>query len=251
MKLTSGPAAGHRAPGQNLLRAATRLMRPVRRYGPARTLLAATLALSSWTLAHSQSAPQGQIAAGEQKTAMCVGCHGIVGYKTGFPVVHHVPKLYGQNAKYIAAALAEYKQGDRKHPSMRAVAQTLSEQDMADLGAYFASVATPAATPSASTSADAGAAKALAEKAGCPACHGANFNKPADPGYPKLAGQHSDYLYYALKGYQAGDKALVGRGNPIMAGMVRQLSSQELQTLARYLEGLAGDLATVQHSHFR
>lgn len=248
MKQPSGLTAGHLAPRPTLQRAAHGLKRLAK---PARAALVVAMAVSNWTLAQAQSAPQGQAAAGEQKTAMCVGCHGIVGYKTGFPVVHHVPKLYGQNARYIATALAEYKQGDRKHPSMRAVAQTLSEQDMADLGAYFASVITPAANTSASTSADAAAAKALAERAGCPACHGANFNKPTDPGYPKLAGQHGDYLYYALKGYQSGDRALVGRGNPIMAGMVKQLSSQELQTLARYLEGLAGDLTTVQHSHFR
>jgi cytochrome c553 len=218
-----------------------------------RSALTVMVALGSVALAQAESAaPQGSVQAGAQKNAMCIGCHGIIDYKTGFPDVHRVPKLYGQNAKYIAAALAEYKQGDRKHPSMRAVAQTLSDQDMADLGAYFESISTHASASAAATpAADTSAAKALVEKGGCPACHGANFNKPIDPSFPKLAGQHGDYLFYALKAYQTTDKALVGRGNPIMVGMVKQFTSQELQTLARYLEGLGGDLTTVQRSRFR
>lgn len=210
---------------------------------------AVALGLATGSLAQAQT-PVGNAAAGEQKNAMCVGCHGIVGYKTGFPEVHRVPKLYGQNAQYIATALAEYKQGDRKHPSMRAVAQTLSPQDMADLGAYFASITLRGGAPRAAQTGEDGTAAALVAQAGCPACHGSNFNQPTDPSYPKLAGQHGDYLYVALKAYQTGDKALVGRGNPIMAAMVKQLSSQQLQALARYIGGLSGDLATVQHRQF-
>lgn len=193
----------------------------------------------------------GNAAQGERKNAMCIGCHGIVGYKTGFPDVHRVPKLYGQNAAYIAAALAEYKQGDRKHPSMRAIAQTLSEQDMADLGAYFEATTLKRDASHATTPADAGTARALVEKAGCPACHGADFNQPISPAYPKLAGQHGDYLYFALRAYQSHDKAFIGRGNPIMGGMVKQLSDHELQVVAHYLENLAGDLATVQRGRLR
>jgi cytochrome c553 len=194
--------------------------------------------------------PTGNVAAGEQKNAMCIGCHGIIGYKTGFPDVHRVPKLYGQNAAYIAAALAEYKQGDRKHPSMRAVAQTLSDQDMADLGAYFeATKARPVA--GAAAPAEAAAGKAVVEKGGCVACHGADFNKPISPAYPKLAGQHGDYLYFALRSYRSHDKAFIGRGNPIMGGMVKPLSDRDLEQVAHYLESLAGDLTTVQRSRLR
>lgn len=192
---------------------------------------------------------KGNAAEGEKKNAMCVGCHGIIDYKTGFPDVHRVPKLHGQNARYIVAALGDYKQGQRKHPSMRAVAQTLTDQDMADLGAYFESA--HAGAKVAATTVDPGPAKAVLDKAGCPACHGANFNQPIDPGYPKLAGQHSDYLYYALRAYQHNDRAFIGRGNPIMGGMVKQLSNQDLKTLAHYLESLNGDLATIQASRLR
>lgn len=225
---------------------------PMKTTPTSRAAVAAVLALAFATLSHAQgSGPAGNAVAGEQKNAMCIGCHGIVGYKTGFPAVHRVPKLYGQNAQYIAAALAEYQRGERKHPSMRAVAQTLSEQDMADLGAYFETAKPQLVAASAHESANADAAKALVDKAGCSGCHGADFNKPISPAFPKLAGQHGDYLYYALKAYQTADNAFVGRGNPIMAGMVKQLSSQELQTLAHYIESLAGDLATVQRSRFR
>lgn len=217
---------------------------------PKAGVAALVLALGCLSLAPARADDiKGNAAAGAQKNAMCVGCHGIIDYKTGFPDVHRVPKLHGQNARYIATALGEYKQGDRKHPSMRAVAQTLSEQDMADLGAYFESAHVGARTAAAPV--DSGPAKALLDKAGCPACHGANFNQPIDPGYPKLAGQHSDYLYYALRAYQHNDKAFVGRGNPIMGGMVKQLSNQDLKTLAHYLESLDGDLATIQASRLR
>ncbi len=83
----------------------------------------------------------GDAAAGKQKTAMCQGCHGIPGYKTAFPAVYNVPKLGGQHAGYIVKALQAYKAGERSHPTMRAIAAGLSDQDMADLAAYYAAEA--------------------------------------------------------------------------------------------------------------
>jgi cytochrome c553 len=71
------------------------------------------------------------------KTAMCIGCHGIPGYKTAFPDVYHVPKIAGQQPAYLIAALKAYKDGARSHPSMRGIAASLSDQDMADLAAYY------------------------------------------------------------------------------------------------------------------
>jgi|JI61114DRNA_FD_contig_61_254439_length_1211_multi_3_in_0_out_0_2 cytochrome c553 len=217
----------------------------------ARGLAVAALWIGAWAIAPAQAADiQGDAAAGAQKNAMCIGCHGIENFKTGFPIVHRVPMLHGQNAQYIAAALAEYKVGDRKHPSMRAVAGTLSEQDMADLGAYFESAGPRKIDPPVATTND--PAVALLNRGGCQSCHGANFNKPINPAYPKLAGQHADYLYVALKAYQQTEpKPFIGRGNPIMQSMVKQFSANELQTLADYLESLPGDVVTVQRSRFR
>ncbi len=84
-----------------------------------------------------QAAPAGNPAEAHKKIAMCEGCHGIAGYKTAYPVVYHVPKLGGQSAVYIANALHAYKAGERKHPSMRGIAASLSDKDIADLAAYY------------------------------------------------------------------------------------------------------------------
>ena len=83
--------------------------------------------------------------AAPNKIEMCIGCHGIPGYKASFPEVYQVPMIGGQSAKYIEAALNAYKKGDRKHPSMRGIAASLSDQDIADIAAYYAqqSAATP------------------------------------------------------------------------------------------------------------
>ena len=77
--------------------------------------------------------------AGQLKTSMCAGCHGIPGWRTAYPTVYSVPKLGGQHAEYMVAALKAYKCGERSHPSMVAIAGSLSEQDMEDLAAYYAS----------------------------------------------------------------------------------------------------------------
>jgi len=98
-----------------------------------RFILAAILAVAStitW-------AADGNAEAAKQKISMCVGCHGIPGYRTAFPSVYHVPKLGGQHPDYIIAALKAYKDGSRKHPSMTGIAASLSDQDMADLAAYY------------------------------------------------------------------------------------------------------------------
>lgn len=91
-------------------------------------------------------AAEGNPAAGKGKSAMCAGCHGIPGYKTAFPVTYSVPKIGGQHAVYIVKALQGYRNGDRTHPSMRAIAAGLSDQDMADLAAYYASTAIQSAS---------------------------------------------------------------------------------------------------------
>ncbi|PRC92931.1 c-type cytochrome [Solimicrobium silvestre] len=80
----------------------------------------------------------GNAKAAENKVAMCIGCHGIPGYKATFPEVYQVPMLGGQSAKYLESALNAYKKGDRKHPTMHGIAASLSDQDIADLAAYYA-----------------------------------------------------------------------------------------------------------------
>jgi cytochrome c553 len=86
----------------------------------------------------------GNVSAAKGKVEMCIGCHGIPNYKMGYPEVYRVPKLGGQSAKYIEAALHAYKKGERKNASMRGIAITLSDQDIADVAAYYSQPATPA-----------------------------------------------------------------------------------------------------------
>eukprot|EP01036_Dinobryon_divergens_P039510 gene39510-52089_t len=101
-----------------------------------RTLVtAATLCAAAFSV-HAQGAT-GDAAAGQKKAAMCIGCHGIPGYQNSFPEIHKVPMISGQSGAYIVSALNAYKKGDRKHPTMRAIADTLTEQDIADLAAYY------------------------------------------------------------------------------------------------------------------
>jgi cytochrome c553 len=79
----------------------------------------------------------GNAQAARTKVEQCIGCHGIAEYKTGFPEVYRVPKIGGQSAKYIEAALHAYQKGDRVHPQMTPTAKTLSDQDIADVAAYY------------------------------------------------------------------------------------------------------------------
>lgn len=217
-----------------------------------RALILSVLLASLSVVAQAQDAKPGSAAAGEKKAAMCIGCHGIKGYQASFPEVHKVPMISGQGAKYIVAALAAYKKGDRKHPTMRGIAISLTDQDMADLAAFYeqhggkAGEAPPDGAPAASP-----AVNALLTKGACASCHGANFNKPIDPSYPKIAGQHADYLYVALKSYKTEGQSQVGRNNAIMSGQVKQFSNAELRAMAEYLGSLPGELRTVKEPYFR
>jgi cytochrome c553 len=97
-------------------------------------LIAASLALAGFSAQADEV--KGSAAAGNAKVWLCVGCHSIPEYRADYPLVYKVPMLGGQNAAYITSSLAAYKKGERKHPSMRAIAGSLSDQDMADLGEY-------------------------------------------------------------------------------------------------------------------
>jgi cytochrome c553 len=204
--------------------------------------------------AAAQGPKAGDAKAGATKVAMCIGCHNIAGYQASFPEIHKVPKIAGQTAPYIAAALNAYRKGERKHPTMRAVATTLTDQDIADVSAFYEQLgkqgngqqapAQPQREPSPQV------AKLLAQ-ANCASCHGANFAAPIDPSYPKLAGQHADYLYVALKAYQVDKNQYVGRSNPIMMGMARPFTHAELKAMSEYLASLPSELKTVQQTQFR
>lgn len=211
------------------------------------------VAVSCVTVSSLAQEVKGDAKAGETKNAMCIGCHGIKGYQASFPEIYKVPMISGQGGKYIVAALNGYKKGERKHPTMRGIAESLTDQDIADLAAFYSThgvvqgaelPAKPAKEPSADV-------QALLNKANCASCHGANFSKPIDPAYPKIAGQHSDYLFVALKAYKTDNNPKVGRGNAIMAGMAKQYTNAELKLLANYLASVDGELKVIPQSKFR
>lgn len=196
---------------------------------------------------------KGDAKAGATKNAMCIGCHGIVGYQSSFPEVYKVPMISGQGAGYISAALHEYKKGERKYPTMRGIAESLTDQDIADLAAYYSAsgVVAGATLPAKPVKEPSAQVQALLNKASCASCHGANFSQPIDPSYPKIAGQHADYLFVALKSYKDEGNHVVGRSNAIMGGMAKQFTNAELKLMSGYLASVQGDLKVVPESRFR
>ncbi len=215
-----------------------------------KTACTLTLALAVASFAAQAQEIKGDATRGAKLNASCIGCHGIPGYQASFPEVYRVPAISGQNDKYIVASLNAYKKGDRKHPTMRAVAMSLSEQDIADLAAYYATHGGAPASSSAAVTPPPEVGALLA-KGACASCHGENYNKPIDGSYPKIAGQYPDYLFNALKSYKVEGNAKVGRNNAIMAAQVKQFSNKELKAIARFLGSLPADVHTVAQSKFR
>jgi cytochrome c553 len=183
-------------------------------------------------LVASGARADGDAAHGAKLVYTCLGCHGIENYKNSYPK-YSVPKLGGQHASYIVAALGEYQAGGRWHPTMQGYANTLSEQDRADVAAYFASL-----VPASSGGEAVGTPPAKAEA--CAACHGKN-GRGTTGDYPNLGGQHADYLAQALNDYRLGK-----RKNAIMQPFAQQLSQDEIHALAKFFSAQQG-LATPKH----
>ncbi|HEY4342079.1 MAG TPA: c-type cytochrome [Steroidobacteraceae bacterium] len=162
----------------------------------------------------------------------CLGCHGVDGYRNAYPN-YSVPKLAGQHPEYIIAALQEYKGDQRSHLTMHSQASELSDQDMADIAAYFSgTVLKPGPVPT-------NAPPAPAAVAVCAACHGATGISVV-PNYPILAGQHADYLKREIAEYKDG-----GRKNPIMVGMAATIKDSDVDALADYFSKMQPSLGTL------
>jgi cytochrome c553 len=174
----------------------------------------------------------GDAARGETLAYTCLGCHGIEHYKNAYPK-YSVPKLGGQNAAYIVAALGQYKDGNRWHPTMQGYATGLTDQERADLAAYFHGVAQggtdaePVGTPP-------------EQAAACVACHGRTGAGTMEE-YPNLAGQHADYLAQAMNDYRLGK-----RKSPIMQPFAQQLTRDDIEALADFFSEQKG-LETPEH----
>lgn len=191
------------------------------------------IALAGSVAFAQEPAAAGDAARGAVLANTCMGCHGIPSYRNAYPSFR-VPKLGGQHPDYIVLALQGYKNQTRPHNTMHAQAESLPEQDMRDIAAYFAS--------SGALEAGTGPAGQAPEKAAtCVGCHGEGGISMA-PNWPSLAGQHKDYLIHALNEYKG---AL--RKDPVMGSQAIMLTPEEIEELATYFAARPG-LFTVHYS---
>jgi cytochrome c553 len=192
-------------------------------------MLAAVYGLLGSATVLAQTTPAANAQRGKQLSYTCLGCHGVEGYRNAYPE-YSVPRLKGQHPEYLAAALLQYRSGERAHLTMHDQASTLADQDINDIALYFggtplvSTLKTPPPVPSA--------------VAACVACHGAD-GISISPMFPTLAGQHEDYIVRALQEYKRG-----GRKNPIMAPQVAALKDSDISVVARYFASQTPGLKT-------
>ena len=181
----------------------------------------------------------GDADAGQGKAAVCAACHGV----DGNSVVPNWPKIAGQHAPYLQRQLALIKDGNRPVPEMAPITINLSDQDMADLAAYFASQTTSAGL----TDEALRASGELLYRGGnpetdipaCISCHGPAGEGNPLSGYPNLAGQHSVYSEKMLTGYRAGTTwGADDASSNIMTGVANRLTDAEIKAVASYIQGL-------------
>lgn len=165
----------------------------------------------------------GNAEAGKKKFYTCEGCHSVPGYTNTYPTFH-VPRIGGQHADYIVAALQAYQDGERKHGSMKGNAESLSEQDREDIAAYVSKFRGMNSATPVTGDPQAGKTKAAA----CASCHSEDGNSENSM-FPRLAGQYESYLIRALKEYKAGT-----RTNPMMMGFASMLSDEDMRDVAAY-----------------
>ena len=187
---------------------------------------AAALLILSTLFAQSAFA-EADLKAGKEIAYSCLGCHGIAGYRNAYPS-YRVPKLGGQKATYLVAALNGYKQNTRKHPTMNGQAASLSSQQIEDVAAYFATLGNETVLAGGSEAVPFDKAQA------CTACHGAN-GISVNAMWPTLAGQHEDYLLQALNGYRDGSRA-----DGVMGAQAALIAAEDVALLAKYFASLEG-----------
>ncbi|WP_438970249.1 c-type cytochrome [Methylophaga sp.] len=199
-----------------------------------RTLILAVLGMALGMTSSAMAA--GNVAAGKEKSAVCAACHGIDG--NGLSDAY--PKLAGQHEGYLVKQLMEFKSGARQNALMAPMVANLSEQDMADLAAYFASQKT---TPGA-VSEDLVAAGEQIYRGGnketgvpaCMACHGPNGNGIPAANWPKLSGQYNSYVETQLHAFANGDRN--NSPNGMMADIASKMSEAEIKAVSAYVFGL-------------
>lgn len=186
----------------------------------------------------ADSALTGDPQAGASKVAVCSACHGPSGNSSDA----QYPKLAGQNESYIVTSLRGFKSGRRKNAIMAGFAAQLSNQDMHDIGAYYAQQTT---SPGVADQSVVKTGQALYRQGdptrdipACMACHGPDGAGNPGAGYPHLAGQHAPYVQQVLKAWHDGDSWGKSEHEQIMPTIASRLTSQDIIALASYVEGL-------------
>jgi cytochrome c553 len=201
------------------------------------------LALILTLLASCSAFAQGDIEAGKTKSAMCAACHGA----DGNSLIVQNPKLAGQHATYLEKQIKDFKLGmtsggkqGRVDAVMGGMVMALTEQDTADIAAYFASnVISDNSTPEASVSVGETLYRAGNVERGipaCSACHGARGNGTELSGFPKISGQHADYVKIQLEKFRSGTRA--NDMNMMMQDVAAKLTDSEISALSDYVGGL-------------
>jgi len=178
----------------------------------------------------------GNAEAGKAKAATCAGCHG----PDGNSLVPTFPKIAGQHAAYIEKQLSEYKSGKRENAIMLGMVMGLSEQDMADLGAHFASQEATVGEASAD-SVELGETlyrSGDAERGvpACMSCHGPRGSGNPMAKFPALSGQHADYTAAQLQNFRSGARA--NDAKSMMRSTAMKLTDAEIEAVAQYIQGL-------------
>jgi len=173
---------------------------------------------------------------GKKKFFTCAGCHAFEGYSNAVPN-YPVPRIGGQHAEVILAALKSYKDGDRKHGSMEGNANSWTQKDWEDIAAYASKKRL--SNENNPISGNPAAGKAKAEEKACAGCHGEDDGKSTAPN-PRLAGQYEGYLVKALKDYKKGV-----RKNPIMNGFAESLTEQEIKDISAYFSSQKRGVVTL------
>jgi cytochrome c553 len=193
------------------------------------------------TLVNVALAGEGNAEAGQAKSAMCAACHGA----DGNSLVPMYPKLAGQSAQYLAKQLADFKAGamsggkeGRSDPIMAGMVMGLSEQDMADLGAYYESQLRNAGNGNASELGHKLYFGGNAERSitACVACHSVNGKGMEQAGFPSINAQNVDYLKIQLEKFKSSERA--NDQNAMMRNIAKKLTSEDIEALTQYIASL-------------
>jgi cytochrome c553 len=169
------------------------------------------------------------IAAGKAKAELCVGCHG----ENGISQIENIPSLAAQPDQFIQWQLVYFRAGTRKNEQMQPIVEQLDNEDIRNLGAYFAQLAPPKAPPDDNPDMSKKGAQAAAGRR-CASCHTDSY--AGTKAVARVAGQRQEYLLKALHDYKSGQRS--GGGQAAMADVAYPLSEEEIEALVHYLAHL-------------